>query len=104
MVKSNFILAGLLFSSSLQAQKQANDAMLHNSQPQYPVLYGAMPQAQIKSVLDKVFNYIEAVTPAQMVNKITNLPVNDVADLFIHNAATRRRLNIRLRPKKLMNS
>ena len=80
MIKSNFILAGLLFSSSLQAQKQANDAMLHDAKPQYPVLYGAMPQGQIKGILDKVFNYISEVTPAQMVNKITNVPVDDAAN------------------------
>lgn len=80
MIKNNFILAALLFCSSLQAQKQANDAMLHNSKPQYPVPYGAMPGEQIKGILDKVFNYINAVTPAEMVNKITNLSVNDIAD------------------------
>ncbi len=80
MIKSNLILAALLLSTSLQAQKQANDAMLHNTPTNYPILYAAMPQEQIKTLLDKVFNYIQSVTPAQMVNKITDQPVNDVAD------------------------
>jgi unsaturated rhamnogalacturonyl hydrolase len=80
MIKNNFIFVGLLLSASLQAQKQANDAQLHNLQPQYPIRYEAMPKEQIKSILDRVFKYIDAVTPAQMVNKITNLPVNDIAD------------------------
>ena len=78
MIKTNFILAALVFSTSLHAQKQANDAQLHNSKPQYPIPYEAMPKEEIKSILDKVFNYIDAVTPAQMIDKKTNLPVNDV--------------------------
>ena len=81
MTRSNSIFAGLLFfSASLHAQKQASDAELHNVQPHYPITYDGIPKEQIKSVLDKVFNYIDAVTPAKMVNKITNEPVNDVAN------------------------
>lgn len=79
MVKRNFLIATLLFSVSLHAQKPANDAALHSSRPQYPILYNAMPKAEIKTILDKVFNYISAVTPAQMINKTTNLPVTDIS-------------------------
>jgi len=79
MLKINFLLYALIFSTLLQAQKKTSDAMLHSSQSQYPILYEAMPGEQIKGILDKVFNYIDAVTPAEMINKKTNQPVEDVA-------------------------
>src|SRR6476659_11060886 len=40
-----------------------------------------MPKEEIKKVLDKVFNYLDAVTPAQMINKKTNEPVTDVTQI-----------------------
>jgi rhamnogalacturonyl hydrolase YesR len=63
------------------AQKAANDATLHAAKPAYPVPYGAMPKEEIKKVLDKVFNYLDAVTPAQMINKKTNEPVTDITKI-----------------------
>lgn len=50
---------------------------LHAVQPDYPVPYGAMPAADIKKVLDKVFDYLDAATPPQMVLKSNGEAVND---------------------------
>ena len=77
MAKYVLLLALLVAPILMHAQK---DAMLHTSQPDYPIRYGAMSKEEIKNVVDKVFNYISTVTPAQMINKETGSPVNDVAE------------------------
>ncbi|MBS1511534.1 MAG: glycoside hydrolase family 88 protein [Bacteroidetes bacterium] len=73
-----FFIAGLLAAGQAQAQVSANDAALHTLKPAYAVPYEPMPKEQIKAVLDKVFNYLNAVTPAQMINKQTGEVVDDV--------------------------
>jgi hypothetical protein len=52
---------------------------LHNLQPDYPISYVAMSEADIKKVLDKVYNYLDAVTPAQMINRQTGQEVTDAS-------------------------
>ncbi len=55
------------------AQTKINDVTtpLHLLQPDYKIPYG-IPQVDIvKSTLKRVFNYLDAVTPAQFVNKRT---------------------------------
>jgi len=72
----------LFFASIANAQvKAANDAALHAMKPVYTVPYEPMQKEDIKKVLDKVFNYLDAVTPAQMVNKKTNEIVTDVSKI-----------------------
>ena len=80
------IQALLFVSASLTAtaqvpQKPGNDvtAPLHALQPDYPVLYGAMQAQDIKKVLDKVYNYLDAVTPAQMINRQTGQQITDAS-------------------------
>ena len=70
-----------LFFYSGFAQLKGNDvtAPLHAMKPDYPVPYAPMPKEEIKKVLDKVFAYIDAVTPAQMINKNTNMAVTDIS-------------------------
>jgi unsaturated rhamnogalacturonyl hydrolase len=61
------------------AQEKANDvtAPLHLLKPAYPTPYGAPSVDSVKRVLDKVYTYLNAVTPAQFVNKNTGNAVND---------------------------
>ncbi|GAB2805593.1 glycoside hydrolase family 88/105 protein [Ferruginibacter profundus] len=82
MKRLTIITALGLLSAIANAQvKAANDASLHAMKPVYTVPYEPMAKEDIKKVLDKVFNYLDAVTPAQMINKKTNEPVTDVAKL-----------------------
>jgi unsaturated rhamnogalacturonyl hydrolase len=67
--------------TNVPAQKVANDAALHAAKPVYAVPYEAMPKEEIKKILDKIFNYLDAVTPAQMINKKTNEPVTDITKI-----------------------
>jgi unsaturated rhamnogalacturonyl hydrolase len=64
---------------STQAQRPATDvtAPLHAMQPNYPVPYNAMPEQDIKQLLDRVFTYLDGTTPAQMMNRQTGQPVTD---------------------------
>src|SRR5688572_12533970 len=68
-----------VLTSGASAQKPANDVTtpLHALQPDYPVPYGAMSEADIKKVLDRVFNYLDAATPPQIVNKQTGETITD---------------------------
>jgi len=62
------------------AQQKSNDVTtpLHLMKPDYPVPYGAPSKENVKAVLDKVFNYLDAVTPAQMINKQNGEIVDDI--------------------------
>ncbi len=64
-------------------KKTGNDVTtpLHAMKVNYPVPYEPMAKDEIKKVLDRVFNYVDAVTPAQMINKKTNAPVTDVTKI-----------------------
>ncbi|MGC4104350.1 glycoside hydrolase family 88/105 protein [Ferruginibacter sp.] len=81
-MKKIILPAALLCCLAATAQvKQANDASLHAVKPVYTVPYEAMPKEEIKKVMDRVFGYLDAVTPAQMINKKTNEPVTDIAKI-----------------------
>ncbi len=83
MKKNQLLFVCVLFSVFARAQKTGNDvtAPLHAMKVDYPVPYQPMAKEEIKKVLDKVFNYLDAVTPAQMINKKTNEIVTDVTKI-----------------------
>lgn len=66
-----------------RAQKPANaktdvNTPLHAMKVDYPVPYEAPASENVKAVLDRIFNYLDAATPAQMVNKQTGEMINDI--------------------------
>jgi unsaturated rhamnogalacturonyl hydrolase len=73
------ILAVTFINVYAVAQRPANDVTtpLHALQPNYPVPYGAMSEQDIKKVLDRIFNYLDAATPPQIVNKQTGDAITD---------------------------
>jgi unsaturated rhamnogalacturonyl hydrolase len=81
MKKLSFLFTAVLITAAVNAQKTGNDvtAPLHAMKVDYPVPYEPMPKEEIKKMLDKVFNYLDAVTPAQMINKKTNEVVTDIS-------------------------
>jgi rhamnogalacturonyl hydrolase YesR len=71
----------LLAATPLVAQKapaKANDTTtpLHLLQPDYPVPYGKTKAEEVKQVLDRVYTYLNAVTPAELIDKKTNATVS----------------------------
>ena len=72
----------LIFPISIFAQK-LNDvtAPLHLMKPDYPVPYGIPTADSVKLVLNKIFNYLDATTPPEFVNKKTLQPVSRLTDV-----------------------
>ena len=84
------ILVAGLFPLSLGASAQdapppqekgpaAADAMLHALEVKYPTPYRAMDAAEVKTVLDRVFTYLERTTPAELIDKTTGAAITDAA-------------------------
>ena len=78
------LLTGALTAT---AQKQ-NDVTtpLHAMQPDYPVPYVIPAKADVKKVLDRIYNYLDTVTPPVMINKKTGAVLNDPAQLDTNSA------------------
>lgn len=71
----------LSFSTVAFSQSKVNDVNtpLHLSKPDYKVPYGAPSVDSVKKVLDKVFNYLDAVTPPEFVNRRTGNVISNTA-------------------------
>ncbi|MBC7946298.1 MAG: glycoside hydrolase family 88 protein [Chitinophagaceae bacterium] len=71
--------AGTIASAAMAQPRTGNDVTtpLHALRVEYPVPYEPMSRVGIKQVLDRVFNYLDAVTPAQMIDKRTGEEVAD---------------------------
>ena len=76
-----FIFCFMHFCLS-NAQK-TNDVTtpLHAMKVDYPVPYEAPAKENVKAVLDRIFNYLDAATPAQMMNKQSGEIVNSISQL-----------------------
>ncbi|MEI9944659.1 MAG: glycoside hydrolase family 88 protein [Chitinophagaceae bacterium] len=70
-----------LYSQTSPPVKNDVNSPLHALQPDYPVPYKIMSQPEIKGFLDKLFHYLDAVTPARMINKVTGAEIKNIADL-----------------------
>jgi rhamnogalacturonyl hydrolase YesR len=57
----------------------AADAMLHALEVHYPTPYRAMDAAEVKAVLDRVFAYLDKVTPAEVIDQRTGAPISDLS-------------------------
>ena len=68
-------------SAGAQTNPKGNDVNtpLHLLQPDYTVPYGMPVKDSILKVLNRVYNYLDAITPAQLVNKKTNGAITDYA-------------------------
>ena len=67
------LFSGLSLGLAAQQKSVSNDVTtpLHLLKADYPTPYGAPTSAQIKTVLDRVFHYLDQNTPAAIVNKKT---------------------------------
>ncbi|MEO7578729.1 MAG: glycoside hydrolase family 88 protein, partial [Massilia sp.] len=78
------LLACLLpLSASAQEPAKFNDVTqpLHAMKVNYPTPYGAPEVADVTKVLDRVFNYLNAVTPAKVVDATTKAEITDFSKL-----------------------
>ena len=72
-----------LFTLNGQMPSAKNDVTtpLHAMKVDYPVPYEAPSKENVKAILDKIFHYLDATTPAQMINKQTGETLNDISQL-----------------------
>lgn len=86
LLKALFIAISLLitlFASSQQVPAKGNDvtAPLHLLQPDYPTPYGIPSIENITKVIGRVYDYLNAATPAKVINKNTNEEISDFTKL-----------------------
>ena len=80
-IKEAITFSALLFISIAPSFAQKpNDvtAPLHLMKPDYPVAYGAPEIKNVKTVLDRVFHYLDSVTPVQFVHRRTGEVINSL--------------------------
>ena len=80
------LFISFLFFDPVIAQRPAdakNDVTtpLHAMKVDYPVPYEAPSKENVKAVLDKIYSYLNEVTPAQMINKQTGEVLNNTSQL-----------------------
>ncbi|HVE58481.1 MAG TPA: glycoside hydrolase family 88 protein [Pyrinomonadaceae bacterium] len=79
-----FCLILLLLCNSVFAQKTpVNDATtpLHKLQPDYVTPYGAPKPEEVTAVLNRVFGYLDSVTPTGFINEKTGAAVTDLSKI-----------------------
>jgi rhamnogalacturonyl hydrolase YesR len=78
-----FSIVLLNFTALVAQVKPGNDvnAPLHALKVDYPTPYEPMQQADIKKTMDRIFFYLDAVTPASMVSKSNDEVLNDISRL-----------------------
>ena len=79
MKKLDKILVFFCLGLFTTVQSQANDvtAPLHLLQPEYPTPYVIPQKENVKAVLDRVYNFLEANTASKVVNKKDNSEVTN---------------------------
>ena len=78
MKKFILTLCTVLSCGAAFGQVNDNNTPLHLMKPAYRVGYGVSKAADVKAVMDRVLNYIEAETPAELVDKNTGEAVKDL--------------------------
>jgi rhamnogalacturonyl hydrolase YesR len=80
------ILLAVIFPGVINAQTQnrsVNDATtpLYLLRPEYPIPYGAPVIDSVKAVLNKVYTYLNRVTPAKVIDRNTKQEITDLSKL-----------------------
>jgi len=80
------LLLAVIFFIGMNAQAQnqpVTDATtpLHMLQPDYPTPYGAPDTDSVEAVLNKVYTYLDRVTPAKVIDKNTKQEITDFSNL-----------------------
>jgi len=88
MRKSVFLASLFIFLHALPMLPQTaaskitdSNTALHALQPEYPVPYGPRKAEEITDVLKRVLNYLDASTPAKMIDRKTKAVINDNSKL-----------------------
>jgi unsaturated rhamnogalacturonyl hydrolase len=75
-----FLIAACILNTAV-AQVTDSNTPLHALQPDYPVPYGPVTAKSITGVLDRIFNYLDTVTPAKIIDNQTKAEITDLKKL-----------------------
>jgi unsaturated rhamnogalacturonyl hydrolase len=70
-----------LISQTVPVKVTDSNTALHLLQPDYPVPYGPMKTEDITAVLNRVFSYLDASTPANVIDRQTKAKISDITKL-----------------------
>lgn len=81
--KLAIVLLAVTVQTAIMAQEPANDVTtpLHLLQPDYPTPYGAKTIEEITVTLDRVYNFLDASTPAKLVDSKSNQEISNLNKL-----------------------
>jgi unsaturated rhamnogalacturonyl hydrolase len=83
MKKNNCFPAIILLALSANAQQKGNDvtAPLHAIPPAYPIPYKIPDEASVQKVLDRVFHYLDSVTPPVFFNRTSKTDIIKITEV-----------------------
>ncbi len=83
MKKTNCLFSIILLAASANAQQKGNDVTspLHNTPPAYPIPYKIPDEVSVQNVLDRVFHYLDSVTPAVFFNRASKTDITKVTEI-----------------------
>ncbi len=70
-----------LSPQSTQIKITDSNTPLHALQPDYPVPYGAMKSENITAVLNRIYDFLDPATPANMIDRQTKSKISDLKQL-----------------------
>jgi rhamnogalacturonyl hydrolase YesR len=76
-----FVLFTCLYSESFSQTVTDVNTPLHAIQPDYPVPYKAVKAEEVTEVLNRIYNYLEASSPARLVDRQTKAEVADLSKI-----------------------
>jgi unsaturated rhamnogalacturonyl hydrolase len=85
-ISTLFLVLVLASLGCLSGQKSAvkatdSNTALHTLQPDYPIPYGPPEKKAVTAILDRILNYLDASTPAVLVDSKTNVAYEDNSNL-----------------------
>lgn len=75
------IMAGMSIPAVSQLKVTDTNTPLHAMQPDYDVPYGPAKAAEITTVLNRIYKYLDESTPARVVDRTTKKPFPDINKL-----------------------
>src|SRR5690606_28893120 len=81
--KLSILIVAISIQAPIIAQEPTNDVTtpLHLLQPDYPTPYGAKSVGEITETLDRVYHFLDASTPAKLMDGKSNQEVIDLKKL-----------------------
>lgn len=76
-----FISSILAFSQNNSQKVNDSNTALHALPPEYPIPYGPPDAEQVAAVINRVFSFVDAATPARMIDSKTKKEIKNLSEL-----------------------